>query len=52
MKKKAIKQQQEQSPHLEFATKAQLLRFFHERTLAELQAMKKMFDTTRGGKKP
>ncbi len=39
--------------HLEFAEKSQLLRWFHERSLKELKAMKKGLlaaDTAKGGR--
>jgi hypothetical protein len=38
---KAIDKKRETSPHLEFAQKSQLLRWFNERSLRELKAMKK-----------
>jgi hypothetical protein len=39
----AIDKKRETSSHLEFAKKSQLLRWFHERTIQELKAMKKGF---------
>jgi hypothetical protein len=41
------------SPHLEFAEKSQLLRWFHERDIKELKAMRKGFlalQASKGGK--
>jgi hypothetical protein len=38
---KAIDKKKESSVHLQFAKKSQLLRWFHERTIQELRAMKK-----------
>jgi hypothetical protein len=34
------------------AEKSQLLRFFHERTIAELKAMKKAFEQAQARRKP
>lgn len=33
-----------ESPHLEFAIRGQLIRWFHERSTKELQAMRKGFE--------
>jgi hypothetical protein len=43
----------ETSAHLEFAEKSQLLRWFHDRTIKELKAMRKGFlalQASKGGK--
>jgi hypothetical protein len=43
----------ETSVHLEFTEKSQLLRWFHERSIRELKAMRKGFlalQATKGGK--
>jgi hypothetical protein len=43
----------ETSVHLEFAEKSQLLRWFHDRTIKELKAMRKGFlalQASKGGK--
>lgn len=39
------------SLHEEFAMRAQLLRWFHERTYKELEALKQAFEQSKGLKK-